>query len=222
MAEDWTSENPSLGQCSITAFLVQDIFGGEVYGVDLKDGNYHCFNVIDGHIYDLTSAQFDHLLDYTLEHKQEREVHFQKKEKEERYQKLKKSLAKKEKEKKKAKAPRQRKKLQMPQIGGMRLLLGKKGEIQKKIRLDKSNPECINAVTGEKCTALVNKGEKDKVSTKVEIKERICAPVKKGDKLGEIEIYIDGVKSGQCDLVAEKSAEKASVKEIYMRMFKSI
>lgn len=101
MAEDWTSENPSLGQCSITAFLVQDIFGGEVYGVDLKDGNYHCFNVIDGHIYDLTSAQFDHLLDYTLEHKQEREVHFQKKEKEERYQKLKKSLAKKEKEKEK-------------------------------------------------------------------------------------------------------------------------
>ena len=100
--------------------------------------------------------------------------------------------------------------------------IAEKGEIQKKIRLDKSNPECINAVVGEKCTALVNKGEKDKVSTKVEIKERICAPVKKGDKLGEIEIYIDGVKSGQCDLVAEKSAEKASVKEIYMRMFKSI
>ncbi len=101
MAENWTSENPGLGQCSITAFLVQDIFGGEVYGVDLKDGNYHCFNVIDGHIYDLTSAQFDHPLDYTLEHKQEREVHFQKKEKEERYQKLKKSLAEKEKEKEK-------------------------------------------------------------------------------------------------------------------------
>ena len=30
------------------------------------------------------------------------------------------------------KAPRQRKKLKMPQLGGMRLLLGKKGEIQKK------------------------------------------------------------------------------------------
>ena len=101
MRKDWSEANRTLRQCSITAFLAQDLFGGKVYGVPLEDGNYHCFNVIDGHIYDLTSAQFDHPLDYTLEHKQEREVHFQKKEKEERYQKLKKSLTEKEKEKEK-------------------------------------------------------------------------------------------------------------------------
>ena len=26
---DWSEENPTLGQCSITAFLVQELFGGE-------------------------------------------------------------------------------------------------------------------------------------------------------------------------------------------------
>ena len=46
MRKNWTPENKTLGQCSITAFLAQDIFGGKVYGVPRPDGNYHCYNVI--------------------------------------------------------------------------------------------------------------------------------------------------------------------------------
>jgi hypothetical protein len=41
MRKDWTKDNMTLGQCSVTAFLVQDIFGGEVLGILLPDGNYH-------------------------------------------------------------------------------------------------------------------------------------------------------------------------------------
>ena len=92
MRDRWTKEDPSLGQCSITAFLVQDIFGGKVYGVPLNDGNYHCFNVVDGHVFDITSEQFDHELNYTLEHEQFRKVHFSKTEKRERYEILKRRL----------------------------------------------------------------------------------------------------------------------------------
>ena len=92
MRKDWKKKHPSYGQCSITAFLVQDIFGGRVYGVPLEDGNYHCFNVTDGHVFDLTSEQFDEELDYTPDHEQFREIHFSKKEKEERYELLKKRL----------------------------------------------------------------------------------------------------------------------------------
>ena len=33
LRDGWTPENKTLGQCSITAFLVQDIFGGKVYGI---------------------------------------------------------------------------------------------------------------------------------------------------------------------------------------------
>ena len=54
----WTPENRTLGQCSITAFLAQDIFGGQVYGILRPGGNYHCYNVVDGHVFDLTSEQF--------------------------------------------------------------------------------------------------------------------------------------------------------------------
>jgi len=93
MRKDWTPENKTLGQCSITSFLVQDIFGGDVYGVPLKDGNFHCFNVVDGHVFDLTSEQFKgEKLDYSLNHKQSREAHFSKDDKFERYEILKNKL----------------------------------------------------------------------------------------------------------------------------------
>ena len=93
---NWSKDNMTLGQCSITAFLVQDIFGGEVYGVPLEDGNYHCFNKIGEVTFDLTSEQFGKLkLDYHYVKEQFREDHFSKVEKYERYLLLKDRLLKK-------------------------------------------------------------------------------------------------------------------------------
>ena len=46
MRGDWTKENKTLGQCSITAFLAQDIFGGKVCGIERPGGNFHCYNVV--------------------------------------------------------------------------------------------------------------------------------------------------------------------------------
>ena len=90
MRSDWTPENKTLGQCSITAFLIQDLFGGKVYGVALKDGNFHCFNAVDDCVFDLTSEQFgDMKLNYNDCPEQFREVHFAKEEKRLRYEKLK-------------------------------------------------------------------------------------------------------------------------------------
>ncbi len=86
MRKDWTPENKTLGQCSITAFLVQDIFGGEVYGIPLPDGGFHCYNVVDGHLFDLTSEQFPgEVLCYENNPQQHREIHFAKEEKYQRY-----------------------------------------------------------------------------------------------------------------------------------------
>ena len=93
MRKDWKPENKTLGQCSITAFLMQDLFGGRVYGVPLADGNFHCFNDVDGCVFDLTSEQFgEEKLDYKNCPEQYREIHFAKAEKRERYEYLKERL----------------------------------------------------------------------------------------------------------------------------------
>ncbi len=93
MRHNWTTENKTLGQCSITAFLAQDIFGGKVYGILREGGNYHCYNVVGDCVFDLTSEQFgEEILSYEQNPEQFREVHFAKEEKKLRYEKLKKEL----------------------------------------------------------------------------------------------------------------------------------
>ena len=90
MRSDWSPENKTLGQCSITAFLLQDLYGGKVFGVPLGDGNYHCFNVVGDCVFDLTSEQFgEKKLNYTDCPEQFRETHFAKEEKRQRYELLK-------------------------------------------------------------------------------------------------------------------------------------
>ena len=89
LREGWSRENQTLGQCSITAFLAQDIFGGRVYGIPREGGTFHCYNVIGDCVFDLTSEQFgDEVLDYTDNPEQFREVHFAKEEKKLRYEYL--------------------------------------------------------------------------------------------------------------------------------------
>lgn len=93
LRDKWGDDNKTCGQCSITAFLVQDIFGGEVYGIDTPSGT-HCFNKIGDIIFDLTSEQFgtNPKLKYILDNPQTRETHFLKQEKYERYLFLKNKL----------------------------------------------------------------------------------------------------------------------------------
>lgn len=93
MRNSWSEENITLGQCSITAFLVQDIFGGHVFGILRPDGSIHCYNSVGGHVFDLTSEQFGgEVLSYRDNPEQFREVHFAKQEKLERYEYLKQQL----------------------------------------------------------------------------------------------------------------------------------
>lgn len=95
LREGWSSANRTLGQCSITAFLAQDVFGGRVYGILRPDGNYHCYNVVGDCVFDLTSEQFgDEVLNYEDNPEQFRQEHFRKEEKRQRYEYLKTELRK--------------------------------------------------------------------------------------------------------------------------------
>ena len=66
--------NPAFGQCTITAMLVHDLFGGTIHRVRLAGGGTHYFNKIDGMYVDLTSSQFaDYANECPLEPNEERE-----------------------------------------------------------------------------------------------------------------------------------------------------
>ena len=57
--EGWDRSNPALGQCAITALVVQDYLGGELRRASDGDKTTHYWGVVDGREVDLTLEQFD-------------------------------------------------------------------------------------------------------------------------------------------------------------------
>ncbi|MEQ2526331.1 hypothetical protein WMO40_06420 [Bacillaceae bacterium CLA-AA-H227] len=53
----WSKDNPSKGQCGVTALVVNDLLGGEIRKTELTDG-WHFYNIIDNERYDFTASQF--------------------------------------------------------------------------------------------------------------------------------------------------------------------
>lgn len=57
-AENWTPQNPALGQCAITALLFNEFYGGRIYSGVSNDGTVHYWNRKFGIKRDFTKQQF--------------------------------------------------------------------------------------------------------------------------------------------------------------------
>ena len=73
LRDRWSEENPSLGQCAITATLVHDMFGGTIHKIRVDGGGTHYFNKINGQYVDLTREQFD-LYDLPVNYEPNQEI----------------------------------------------------------------------------------------------------------------------------------------------------
>ncbi|WFU70593.1 hypothetical protein [Bradyrhizobium sp. CB2312] len=52
----WLASNPARGQCSVTALLANEFFGGEILKTPLAEGD-HFYNRINGNYLDLRSGR---------------------------------------------------------------------------------------------------------------------------------------------------------------------
>ena len=62
-APEWTPDNPSRGQCAVTALVVHDLLGGQLLEAEVRnaDGSpqgFHYWNRLAGVDVDLTRSQF--------------------------------------------------------------------------------------------------------------------------------------------------------------------
>ena len=56
---NWSPEKSSIGQCTVTAMILYDYFGGRIIrGYSKKYDIYHYWNIIDGVKIDITFSQF--------------------------------------------------------------------------------------------------------------------------------------------------------------------
>lgn len=101
-------------------------------------------------------------------------------------------------------------------------VIAEKGQAIEEIRVENGQPQTLRAVTADRITCLTEKGGKGDISSKAKIDEKVHLPLKKGDKVGVLNVYQGDEKIAEYSLVAEISVEKASFGELAKRLVKKI
>ena len=100
--------------------------------------------------------------------------------------------------------------------------LAEKGEKVKKVKLEKGDPYQFYAVTASKASAFVKKGSEKDAKETIVISQNLKLPLKKGEKVGRLEIYAGEEKLGECDLVCDRDVAKADFFTYYIRKIKNL
>lgn len=88
--------------------------------------------------------------------------------------------------------------------------VAKKDDKMQQVRVSKGSSLKVNAVTDSDIFVLLNKGEEKNIKKTAELPEVVNAPLKKGDKIGELVISINDKEVGRYNLVSDADVSKSS------------
>lgn len=97
-----------------------------------------------------------------------------------------------------------------------------KGQIIKNVSVEKGLTNSVKAVSSQDLSILLKKGEKNKITYKINLPKAVKAPVKSGQNIGNITVYKDGVNVGKVSLVSDGTIKKAGVFNYYKKLMDNI
>lgn len=95
----------------------------------------------------------------------------------------------------------------------------KKGEAEGEVDVVKGLKSKVSAVYPENVDILVSKGEEKNVKSEVKLFDKVAAPVKEGQKVGEVIFRIGELEIARADIAAGETIMKASLTRLFGRMF---
>lgn len=93
-----------------------------------------------------------------------------------------------------------------------------KGEEVQTVEVKKGLKTSVNAIYKDDVKLLLKKGEKGKIERQVNIEPNLEAPVKAGQKIGEVTYVMSGAEVGKAELVASNDIQRASFIRLFFRM----
>lgn len=82
--------------------------------------------------------------------------------------------------------------------------------------------DTVQPVTARECSILLEKSKTGTVTTQLELCENVEAPVETGQKLGELNVLVDGEQVDVIDLVAAQEVPRLSLGGIFKRFLNSL
>lgn len=100
---------------------------------------------------------------------------------------------------------------------------GKKGTLISTVNINKGVKSTIPAILENSSGVILEKGKEKDVEQLININENINAPIKKGDKLGEVSFVLKGEVISKTNLIAQEDVDKINIvsmiKNIYFKWF---
>jgi len=87
------------------------------------------------------------------------------------------------------------------------------------VKVGKGNLDQVQAVAKEDIGSLFIKGEKAKITSKQILLKYVDAPISKGEKIGEVQIFKNGTKIKSVDLIASQDVERGGIIRQIKKMF---
>ncbi len=94
-----------------------------------------------------------------------------------------------------------------------------KGSVLGRVKIEKGEKSEVFGVLQEDCITVVDKSLSKSVKKEVKMYDTVCAPIKKGDKVGEVTIQI-GEEVSVKDIVAQKDVERINFKDMYIKVLR--
>ena len=85
---------------------------------------------------------------------------------------------------------------------------GNKNDVIQNVNVSKGIKNTVNAILEDNAGTLIEKGKENQITQNITINDNIQAPLKKGDKIGEVTFTLDGQTLATTNLVAENNIDK--------------
>ena len=96
-----------------------------------------------------------------------------------------------------------------------------KGDTVKEIPVSKGTISSVSAILANNAGVVLKKGEENNIVQNVNLPDSISAPIKEGDKLGEISYSLKNETIATIDIVAKNSVDKIDFPNMIKYVFKS-
>ena len=96
-----------------------------------------------------------------------------------------------------------------------------KGDTLQNIPVDKGITDNVNIIFEQDAGSLIPKGKASNITTKLQLPEKLMAPVEKGQKIGEVTFLLGEETLNSINLIANDTVKKINVGNMLVHVFEN-
>ena len=95
----------------------------------------------------------------------------------------------------------------------------KKGDVIKEIEISKGTSPTVQGIFAKDSGVLIEKNQEANIVQNAYIEEKLSAPIKEGQKIGEVKYYLNDNIVATCDIVSRENVNKLNIYTMCQKIY---